>query len=83
MLRLQYFLGPRAGVSIIAGKTGLVAPPLPNAATGAGLFFNIFQRSYADTISAVLKMKLEYLVDLTLGIDQGVISVGLGGRIGL
>jgi len=83
LLRLQYFLGPRIGLSVAVGKTGVGAPPLPNIATGAGMFLNIFRRDFADTITALLKLKMEYLVDLTLGIDQGLISVGLSGKIGL
>ena len=83
MLRLQYFLGRRIGLSVSVGKTGVGAPPLPNVATGAGMFLNIFRRDYADTITAVLKLKMEYLADLTLGIEHGLISVGIAGKIGL
>jgi hypothetical protein len=83
LLRIQYFLGPRIGLSVAVGKTGVVAPPLPNVATGAGMFLNIFRRDFAETITAVLKLKMEYLVDLNLGIDHGLISVGIAGKIGL
>lgn len=83
MLRIQYFLGPRIGLSLAVGKTGAGPPPLANVATGAGMFLNVFRRDFADTITAVLKLKMEYLVDLTLGIDQGLISVGISGKIGL
>jgi len=47
------------------------------------MFLNIFRRDYADTITAVLKLKMEYLADLTLGIEHGLISVGIAGKIGL
>ena len=83
LLRIQYFLNPRIGLSLSVGKTGVGAPPLANVATGAGMFLNIFRRDFADTITAVLKLKMEYLVDLTLGIDKGLISVGIAGKIGL
>lgn len=83
MLRIQYFLNPVIGLSVSVGKTGVGAPPLGNMATGAGMFLNIFRRDFADTITALLKLKMEYLVDLSLGIDQGLISVGISGKIGL
>ncbi len=83
LLRIQYFLGPRIGMSVSLGKTGVGAAPLANIATGAGMFLNVFRREYADAITAVVKLKMDYLVDLTQGIDQGLISVGISGQIGL
>lgn len=82
LLRIQYFLGPRIGLTVAVGKTGVVAP-LANVATGVGMFVNVLRREYADSITAVLKLKMDYLVDLTQGIDQGLISVGVSGKIGL
>jgi hypothetical protein len=85
LMKLQYFLGPRVGITVVVGKTGPVAavPPLPNLATGVGMFFNVFRRDFADSITTVLKLKMEYLVDVSLGIDQGLVSVGIAGKIGL
>jgi hypothetical protein len=47
------------------------------------MFFNVFRRDFADSITTVLKLKMEYLVDVSLGIDQGLVSVGIAGKIGL
>lgn len=85
LLKIQYFISDRVGVSVVAGRTAPPAavPPLTNLATGVGMFFNVFQREFAGNIATVLKLKMDYLVDVTLGIDTGTISVGIAGKIGI
>lgn len=77
LFELQYALNQRIGVNIFAGRTGA------NFATGAGLYFNLFRRVFANTVVTLVKVKMDYLIDMSLGIDKGLIVVGLSGKIGI
>ena len=77
LFKLQYFLNQRFGINIVAGSSGV------NMATGVGLFFNLFRRNIAENVVTILKLKMDYLINVALGIQNGLIVVGISGKIGM
>ncbi len=82
MFRLSYFLSPVMGMNVMVGGAspggGAAA-----AAGGAGVFFNAFQSRSDDSFSTALKIKLEYLFNITDGIDSGSVVLGIASIFGL
>jgi hypothetical protein len=83
LLKIAYFVSPQLGFNIAVGTATVTAAATTTPAVGAGVFFNAFENKAEDAFSTALKFKLDYLADMSQGIDQGTIAFGLSGVFGL
>ena len=77
LLRFNYFVAERLGLAVSAGMDGA------NPVGGVGLFASILGRTFQDTLFTGLGIRVEYLVDLTAGVEEGLLMFGLGARVGI
>lgn len=82
LFRLSYFLNESVGMNILVGGASPGGGALA-AAGGAGVFLNAFQNRSEDSFSTALKVKLEYLFNITDGIDGGSVVLGVASVFGL
>jgi len=76
LFRFGYYLTPALGFNVYVGSTG------SGVATGAGAFFNVLKSKSDTTFVSALKIKLEYLFDVT-GAAEGDIVLAIVPSIGL
>ena len=77
LLRFNYFVADRLGLAVSAGMDGA------NPTGGVGLFASILGRTFEDTLYTGLGLRVEYLVDLTTGVEEALLMFGLGARVGI
>ncbi len=79
LIRLSYFLNPTLGFSIAVGADAA------GTAAGAGMFVNV-ARSRSDTgLSTALKIRLDYLFDVSAagGLANGDVVLSIGSSFGI
>lgn len=77
LLRFNYYVAERIGVAVSAGMNGA------NATGGVGLFASILGRTFEDTLYTGLGIRVEYLVNVATGVEEGLLMAGLSARVGI
>ena len=75
----SYTILPRMGLTVYGGRR--TAPAPVGAAMGMGYYFNVLRRDFQDTLSTILKLRVEYLVSQTIAVEQGLLSIGVQAKM--
>ncbi len=80
LLRMSYGLTPALGFAAFAGTDNNGGSP---TAAGAGIYYNILKSKTDAGLATALKVRLDYLFDVTAGIAAGDVVLTLGTSVGL
>ena len=78
LFSLSYAVTPRMGMNIYGGSR--VSAPI-GAATGLGYYFNLFRKDFQDAMTTLLKLRVEYLISEGIAPEEGLLNIGLQGKI--
>lgn len=78
LFSLSYAVTPKMGMNIYGGSR-LTAPV--GAAAGLGYYFNLFRKDYQDAMTTLLKLRVEYLISDGIAPEEGLLNIGLLGKI--
>jgi hypothetical protein len=76
LARLSYALNPSLGFNLYVGSD-------TNTAGGAGVYYNILKSKSDTAFSTALKLRLEYLFDVSNGIAKGDLLLAVSPSIGI